>query len=58
VWFDPGRSPASQTAIPHENVCDDPLFTGYACDSRFALHAAADQLWKVSDRDICKAPPF
>jgi hypothetical protein len=34
----------SQIAMPHENLCDDPLFTGCADDGRFARHAAADQL--------------
>jgi hypothetical protein len=43
MWF-ARRSPASQIAIPHVNLCDVPLFTGYTGDGRFALHAAADQL--------------
>jgi hypothetical protein len=43
MWF-ARRSPASQIAIPHENLCDVPLFTGCADDGRFARHAAADQL--------------
>jgi hypothetical protein len=58
VWFDPGRKPYPQIAIPHENLCDDPLFTGHAGDGRFALHAAADPLWKVSDRAVRMAVPF
>jgi hypothetical protein len=42
-----GLTPAAaypQIAIPHENLCDVPLFTGYIGDGRFARHAAADQL--------------
>jgi hypothetical protein len=56
-----GLTPAAaypQIAIPHENLCDDPLFTGCANDGRFARQAAADPLWKVSDRAVRKAVPF
>ena len=47
-----------QIAMPQENLCDFSLFTGHAGDSRLASHAAADPLWKVSDRDVRKALQF
>jgi hypothetical protein len=43
MWVDRRRSLVSQIAIPHETLCDVPLFTGCAGDGQFAPQAAADQ---------------
>jgi hypothetical protein len=48
----------SQFAIPHENLCDDGCSPAMPVTADPQYTPMPIRLWKVSDRDVCKAPPF